>query len=568
MTSEPKRFSEAAMRSLLQHLLPDEADLCCTDLTSTNQEITLTLHSTTPTCPCPTCQQPSAQVRSRYTRTLTDLPWGTCSVRYHLTVRRFRCRNAACERHIFAERLPAVTRPAGRRTTRARDELQSIGLALGGTAGAKRSAEQHLPTSATTLLRLIRATPTPDPGTPVAVGIDEWAWKRGHHYGTVIVDLETHRVLDLLPDRQAETVAAWLARHPSVQVVCRDRSAAFADAANQGAPQAQQVADRFHLVQNLGDALLPVLQQQKAALQAAADATARQQAAEPIALDTREDAMARGNQQRRQQQWQQEQDRISQQRLERRQAHYHQVHTLHAQGERVADIARQVGISRQTVYRYLRQEQPPGPRVHQRRRHDRVLAPYEAYLRQRWRDGCHNSSRLYREICDQGYTGSRVTVTRFINDLRQDAQEGGAVGREQSPFTRRRGPAARDVLGALLRPVKQRSTVETQYLAHLQTVATDLTASFGLIQAFLAMVRERTGVQLPDWMARVAKEGCDALQRFANGLYADLAAVQAGLTEEWSNGVTEGHVHRVKLLKRQCYGRAGFATLRARVLQS
>jgi transposase len=234
----------------------------------------------------------------------------------------------------------------------------------------------------------------------------------------------------------------------------------------------------------------------------------------------------------------------------------------------VADIARQVGISRQTVYRYLRQEQPPGPRVHQRRRHDRVLAPYESYLRQRWHEGCHNSSCLYREIRDQGYPGSRVTVTRFISELRQDAQEGWAVGREQSPFTRRRGPAARDVLGALLRPVTQRSTVETQYLEHLQGATPDLTASFGLIEEFLEMVRERTGTQLPDWLKRVAKNGCDALQRFANGLCDDLAAVQAGLTEEWSNGVTEGHVHRVKLLKRQCYGRAGFATLRARVLQS
>jgi transposase len=568
MNSEHKRFSAAAMHSLLQHLLPDGADLCCTDLTFTDQAITLTLHSTAPTCPCPTCQQPSSQVRSRYMRTLVDLPWGSCPVRYHLTVRRFRCRNAACERHIFAERLPAVTRPAARRTTRARDELQSIGLALGGNAGAKRSTQRHLPTSATTLLRLIRATPTPDSGTPVAVGIDEWAWRRGHHYGTLIVDLETHRVLDLLPDRKAETVAAWLKQHPSVQVVCRDRYAAFADAANQGAPQAQQVADRYHLVQNLGDALLPVLQQHKAALQAAAEATARQQVGEAIALDTREDAMARGNQQRRSQQGQQEQARISQQRLERRRAHYDQVQTLHAQGEPVAEIARQLGISRQTVYRYLHQEQPPGPRVHQRRRQDRVLAPYEAYLRQRWRDGCHNSSRLYREIRDQGYPGSRRTVTRFINELRQDAQEGAAVGREQSPFTRRRGPAARDVLATLLRPAKQRSTLETQYLEHLQAAATDLTASFGLIQAFLTMVRERTGVQLPDWLKQVAKEGCDALQRFANGLCDDLAAVQAGLTEQWSNGVTEGHVNRLKLLKRHAYGRSGFATLRARVLHS
>lgn len=561
-------ISDAMMQGLLQRLLPDGADLHGTDLTWTDQQITLSLCPTTSTSPCPTCQQESDQIRSQYTRTLADLPWGACQVQYHLTVRRFRCRNPACSQCIFAERLPPLTQPYARRTTRAHADLTALGLALGGNAGARRSQQRHLPVSASTLLRLIRAAPTPDPGTPRVIGLDEWAWRRGHHYGTIIVDMETHRVLDLLPDRTAETVAAWLEQHPSVQVVCRDRFGGYAEGARQGAPQAQQVADRFHLVQNLGDALLPVLQQHKAALQAAAAATAQQQSAAPSPLDTPADRMAATNQERRPQHWQQEQDAISQQRLEQRQAAYAQVHDLHAQGTPVAEIARQVGISRKTVYAYLQQEQPPTRRVQQRRRTDRVLAPYEAYLRQRWQEGCHNSHQLWREICDQGYDGSRRTVTRFLSDLRQDTQEGVAIGREDSPFTRRRGPAARDVLSALLRPEDQRSTMERQYLEQVRAEAPDLAITETIVQEFLTMVRNRGGERLDTWMERVAQQGCAALRRFADGLRDDLDAVRAGLTEIWSNGITEGHVHRLKLVKRQCYGRAGFATLRARVLHA
>jgi transposase len=382
------------------------------------------------------------------------------------------------------------------------------------------------------------------------------------------VDLETHRVIDLLPDRSAETVADWLSRHPSIEVVCRDRFVAFADAARLGAPQAMQVADRFHLVQNLGDAILPLLQQEPEARQAAADATARQQAGKPAVLDTPEDAMAKGNQQKRSKHWEHHQQTISQQRLERRRARYDRVHELHAQGERVADIARQVGISRKTVYDYLRQEHPPAPRVHQRRHQDQVLAPYEPYLRQRWREGCHNSSQAWREIRDRGYTGSRRTVTRFFHDLRQDAQEGYVEGRESSPFTRRRGSSARSVLSLVLQPETERREIAAQYLDNLLAESPTLAAVSSLVQEFLEMVRERGGARLPSWLTQVAKSGCEALQRFANGLQDDFAAVQAGLTEIWNNGVTEGHVNRLKLLKRQAYGRSGFATLRSRVLHA
>jgi hypothetical protein len=275
-------------------------------------------------------------------------------------------------------------------------------------------------------------------------------------------------VLALLPDRSVETVSAWLLQHRSVRSVCRDRFGAYAQGAREGAPRAVQVADRFHLAQNLGDALIAYLLQQRVHLQAAAETSARQQL--PLPADSRataEDRMAATNQQRRRQHWQQRQDAISQKRLQQRIAAYQRVDHLQAQGESVAEIARQVALSGKTVYDYLRMSHPPTRRVHQRRRQDRVLAAYEAYLRRRWQEGCHNSSRLWREIHDQGYRGSRRSVTGLIGELRQDGQEGYAVGREASPFTRRRGPAAGDVLSTMLRPDRQRKQLERFYLRHL-----------------------------------------------------------------------------------------------------
>jgi transposase len=187
-------------------------------------------------------------VPSRYQRRLTDLPWGVHPVRIQLTMRKLVCRNATCTRSIFTEWLPDFVVPSARKTHQLITVLRAIGLALGGEAGARLAARLRLPTSPGTLLRLVRSAPMPQPPALQAVGVDEWAWRRGHRYGTILVDLATHRVVDLLPDRSAATVAAWLAEHPMITAVCRDRSDLYADGIRRGAPEAVQVVDRFHLV--------------------------------------------------------------------------------------------------------------------------------------------------------------------------------------------------------------------------------------------------------------------------------------------------------------------------------
>jgi transposase len=258
------------LHTLISAILPPTRGIRLLEVFVGDELVRLQLTVRAPTAACPRCAVASSSVHSRYQRHLTDLPWGTRAVRIQLTVRKFRCRNRACGRRIFTERVPDLVAAYSRHTHRLATALRMIGLALGGNAGARLAACLRLPTSPSTLLRLVRGAPIPPTPALQAVGVDEWAWRRGHRYGTILVNLIDHRVVDLLPDRSAATVATWLAQHPTISVVCRDRSDLYADGIRRGAPEAVQVVDRFHLVRNLRQALEAVLLDRRPALQAAA----------------------------------------------------------------------------------------------------------------------------------------------------------------------------------------------------------------------------------------------------------------------------------------------------------
>jgi transposase len=397
------------------------------------------------------------------------------------------------------------------------------------------------------------------------VGVDEWAWRRGHRYGTILVDLASHRVVDLLPDRSAASVAAWLAQHPTITVVCRDRSPLYAEGIRQGAPRAVQVVDRFHLVENLRDAVEAFLRNQRVALRAAAARTA--QALTPPGSLVPVTPMYRGRRQHPQPQ---------QHRAEAERPHQHApwvaiyeaLHALHAQGIPVATMARQLGISRATVYAYLRRITPPSPKRPQFQWTAQVLTPYVPYLIRRWRESGADSKQLWREIRALGYTHSARTVYRFITALRRASEAGQAPEAQASSYTHPQGPSARAVSFTLICPTAKRSQDAQTYVEQLCQVEAGIARAYALIQTFLSVVRGRRGDALEAWMVEATDSGIAELTRFARGLQDDLIAIKAGLTLEWSNGVTEGQIHRLKLLKRQGYGRAGFALLRQRVLQA
>jgi transposase len=550
------------LQTLLTALLPATCPVHLTALTIENESVQLQLTATAPTAACPCCAVPSSSVHSRYQRRLVDLPWGARGVRLQLTVRKFRCRNRACGRRIFTERLPDLVAAYGRHTHRLAAALRAIGLALGGNGGARLAARLRLPTTPSTLLRLVRGAPIPPTPALRVVGVDEWAWRRGHRYGTILVNLADHRVVGLLSDRSATSVAAWLAQHPTITMVCRDRSDLYADGIRRGAPAAVQVVDRFHLVQNLRQALEAFLLDHRPALQDAA--VSRAMALVPTASPLPVTPMHRGRR-RDSKPAPPREEAPRPPRHARWVALYEAVRPLRAQGTSITTIAHQLGISRPTVYAYLRRATPPGPRRLQRPPSARVLTPYTPYLIRRWRESGADSRQLWREIQALGYTHSARTVRRLITQLRRASDGGYAPEGHASPYTRPQGPSARAVSFVMVCPPTQRSADAQRYLDQLCQLDTSVAQAHELSHTFLTMVRERRGTDLAAWMAEAMHSGIEALARFARGLQQDLAAVTAGLTLDWSNGPVEGQITRLKLLKRQGYGRAGFPLLRQRI---
>jgi len=520
--------------------------------------ITLTLASRSRPAPCPLCGRRARRTHSWYERALADLPWGEHAVAVQLRVRKLFCDNAKCKRRIFTERLPGVVAPWARKTARLSDRLTAVGLALGGAAGARLGRSMGLATSRNTLLRLVRRAPVPPAATPTALGVDDWALRKRHTYGTVLVDLDRHRPVALLPDREAETLAAWLREHPGVEVISRDRASAYAAGGHNGAPGAVQVADRFHLLQNLAEALELAFTGHARELRDAEQARRQDAVAEggPVRPDPppppkRPLAMATA-------------------RRDRRMATHRQVWDLYRQGWPGERIARHLGIGRTTTYRHLKSEAFP----ERKGRSDAgrsCMDPWRDWTIERWNRGQRNDRQTLRDLRAKGFTGNYATVLRYLNRLR-DAQQGAAPHHPRA----RPGPplvaAPKQVLTprtaawTVLRPPDRRGGDEAGLLARLREAAPILTAAVGLAEEFAAMVRGRKPELLDPWLQRAQDSAVPALQRFAKRLSSDYDAVRAAVTLAWSNGQVEGQINRLKTIKRQMYGRANLDLLERRFL--
>lgn len=548
-------------------MIPDAARFRLSSWSIQNRQshITLGLTSITTRERCPSCSRFSERIHSRYRRTLADLPWATFQVRLNVQVHKFFCRNKACHRRIFTERLPDTAQPWARRTLRLTQSLLDVGVALGGQGGSRLTKRLQRATPPASLLRVVHQAPVPPTPTLKVVGVDDWAWRRGHHYGTIVVDLETHRVVDLLPERSADSVAQWLAQHPGITVVSRDRSDLYAGGITRGAPGAVQVVDRFHLVSNLREALEAFCLAHPSLKEAAAKtAQALIETVDPAPVV----AMYRGRR-HSPQHWQQRQDGKRHQSHASRVAMYEQIGRLRDEGATITEIARRLQISRPTVYAHLRRGTPPELKTATVRPSARVLAPYIPYLIERWRQsaGRVDGMQLWREIQTQGYRYSARTVTRFVTELRRASEAGRPPEVEQSPYTRPQGPSARSVSFLMVSRAEKRSRVARLYLEQLCQLNDEMAQLYELAMAFVSLVRERRGEDLEAWRAQAMSSSIEPLARFAAGLQDDLAAIEAGLTLPWSNGVTEGQINRLKLFKRQAYGRASVALLRQRLVQ-
>jgi transposase len=499
---------------------------------------------------CPACGTSSRRVHSRYRRHLVDAGISGREATVVLTVRRWFCDQPGCARKTFAEQVTGLTTRHGRRTAPAEGVAKSVALALGGRPGSRLIDRLALPTSRSTLLRVIRRIPDQTPATPQVLGVDDFAQRRGHRYATVLVDMHTHRPIDVLPDREADTFADWLRRHPGVEVICRDRGGAYADGAARGAPHAIQIADRWHLLHNLSDAVHKVVTRHRRCLQptrgtgATIPAPPQVAPAEPDPIAAPATASAE----------------VSGRRAANTRARHAAVQALLAEGLSTRAIMRRLGMSRGTVRKYARAataDQLIGPNPSSGRG---KIGPFKAYVQARL-DECADdidSNVLYTDLRERGYDGTLRTLQRFLLQIRPTGQRQATA----APAV----PAARHITAWIMRPDAKLTDDDRNGLTQARAQCPDLDALTNIAHAFNTLVRERRGRHLEQWINQATGSDFPEIRGFATGLLRDFDAVQAGLTHHWSSGAVEGNVNRIKTIKRQMYGRAKLDLLRKRVL--
>ena len=456
--------------------------------------------------------------------------------------------------------------PHARRTSRAATALEVIGFALGGRPGKRLAVAMGLTGGAWAMLERVRAAPEAKEVAPRVLGVDDWAMRRGQRYGTILMDLERHAVIDLLPDREAETLAVWLVAHPGVEIISRDRGGAYADGARQGAPGAIQVADRFHLVKNLMDALERACMRHHAALRKAAEATHPT----PLAKEAVRKRRYSGLPHNRPGLTREEQR--SAERRTRRLARYDAVVALRAGGIPRTRIAERVGLDRRTVSVWLAAGGFPERAERARRPHR--LDAYAEFICGRYDAGLDTAAQLLRELRERGYSGPYQTVLRYLAEMRRTRPRGVAGGTPtgllQRPIAWGHAPAPSPRETAwLLRNADAKpaelSAEEQAYVEALGRESPALATARRLVTEFAEMLEHHDANSFEPWLAAAAES---ELRAFAAGIRRDCDAVLAALLSQWSNGQVEGQVNRVKLVKRSMYGRAGFALLRKRVLRA
>lgn len=478
---------------------------------------------------CPDCANPSTSFHSRYDRTLSDLPVSGSTVRLRLSVRRFRCTHTSCQRRTFSEPLaPPVGRRYGRRVGRCDALVRAVAVALGGRPGARMMARLAVPWSRDTMLRVLRrgdpAAELPPPAR--VVGIDDFAWRRGHSYGSIVVDLERRQVIDLLPDRQRDTVIAWLRQNPQVEIICRDRGPGYGAAASEAAPQARQVADRWHLFENASAAFLAAVRSEMPCLRRALAPTGP---VDPATLTRAE--------------------RIQWDGAQLREALNRQIIDLAAQGIPIKAMARATGVSRQTIRKVLR-----GQRHDTFRSRESSLDAWSLTLEAEWNAGCRIGAELWRRLKASGFAGSLRVVSEWATRRRRDEKLGHSGGA---------GLSARTIARSMTTERETGSAQTALINAVIEKAVPALITAREALDRFHAMMRSKDEARLDPWIAMAADT---KLAAFAAGVEADKDAIAAAIATPWSSGQVEGKINRLKAIKRQMFGRAKIDLLKARVM--
>ncbi len=487
----------------------------------------LTVHSGAREAACPACGVPSRRVQSRYVRRAADLPLGGRRVELKLSVRRFRCDAVRCKRQIFAERFAADVLPAfARRTGRLERIVHHLALALGGRPGESLARRLMLPVSRDTLLRVVRRRRQSRPDPLSVIGIDDFAWRRNHRYGTLVCDLERRQIVTLLPDREPATSAAWLEERPSIGIVARDRGGGYGEAVSRALPHATQVADRWHLMENASRAFLDAVRRSMRGIRDVIGASQL----DPALLTAAE--------------------RLQYEGYTRREEANAAIRELVQAGVPIKAISRRTGHSRGLIRAVVR-----GGRTDVFRVRQSSLEPYLPWLDARWDEGSRNATALWRELKGRGFSGSLRVIGEWATRRRR-AEMARAEALE-------RVPSARTVARLMTTGRERLTRSEAVTVAAIEGGVPALAEAREEVARFQAMVRAMAPDRLEPWLAQANK---GLLASFARGVVRDLAAVRAALTLPWSNGQTEGQITKLKLVKRQMYGRGKIDLLQARLV--
>lgn len=494
--------------------------------TSDGASALITVRSMAEASVCPGCGTRSGRVHSRYRRRLADLPIAGRQVRLMVLARRFYCHAVLCGRRVFTERFDAdVLAPWARRTARLDHIVHHLGLALGGRPAASFARRLMVPVSRDTLLRVVRRRGSPRFVPPTVIGIDDWAWRRNQRYGTLICDLERRRTIALLPDREPATAEAWLSEQPQIKLIARDRGGGYALAATKALPEATQVADRWHLMENASRAFLDAVRKSMRQVRAAIGAAT----INPSLLTAAERVQYEGYLRR-------EEDNAA-------------ILSLAKDGIAIKEIVRRTGYSRGLVRRILRGQRSDVFRVR-----ESSLELYLPWLDARWTAGDRNGAALWRHLQKQGFRGCMRVVSEWATRRRQADRTDNALSR---------APAARTIARLMTIGRDRLSRSEAVTVAAIECGVPILVEAREIVAAFQAMVRKRTLDALGPWLEEARSS---LVASFANGVLKDKAAVAAAITSPWSNGQTEGQITKLKLVKRQMYGRGKLDLLQARVI--